>query len=131
MIPTVLNSSLLYFYSDPLPPLSPVFNGFLGALLLGGALMSLGIFLSSLTENQIVSAVLSFGLFIILWVVDWLAGAGTTMGNEILRYLSIMNHYEDFTKGVLDTSHIVFYLSLIFLGLFLTSVSLNSAKWRA
>lgn len=131
LVPTILKLCLLYFYSDPLPPLTPVLNGFLGALLLGGSLLSLGIFASSLTESQIVAGILSFGFFIILWVVDWMAGAGSTLGNEVLRYLSIMNHYEDFTKGVLDTSHVFFYLSLIFMGLFLTSVSLNSPKWRS
>jgi ABC-2 type transport system permease protein len=131
LVPTILKLCLLYFYSDPLPPLTPVLNGFLGALLLGGALLSLGIFASSLTESQIVAGILSFGFFIILWVVDWMAGASSTLGNEVLRYLSIMNHYEDFTKGVLDTSHVFFYLSLIFMGLFLTSVSLNSPKWRS
>ena len=60
-----------------------------------------------------------------------MAGTGSTLGNEVLRYLSIMNHYQDFTNGVLDTSHVFFYLSLIFMGLFLTSVSLNSPKWRS
>ncbi len=131
LVPAIFSMCLLYFYSDPLPPLSPVLNGFLGAFLLGGALLSLGIFVSSLTESQIVAGILSFGFFLILWVVDWMAGTGSTLGNEVLRYLSIMNHYEDFTQGVLDTSHVFFYLSLIFMGLFLTSVSLNSPKWRS
>ena len=131
LLPTILKSFLLYLYSEPRPPLGPIYTGFLGALLLGGALLTIGLFISSLTENQIVAATLCFGVFIILWVVDAVAGAGTTVGNEALRYLSIMNHYEDFTKGVLDSRHVVFYVSMIFLGLFLTSVSLNSAKWRA
>lgn len=131
LLPTILKSLLLVVYSEPSPPLSPIFNGFLGSLLLGGALLTIGLFISSLTENQIVAATLCFGVFIVLWVVDAIAGTATTLGNEVLRYLSIMNHYEDFTKGVLDTQHVVFYVSMIFLGLFLTSVSLNSAKWRA
>jgi ABC-2 type transport system permease protein len=131
LLPTILKSFLLYLYSEPKPPLGPIFTGFLGALLLGGALLTIGLFISSLTENQIVAATLCFGVFIILWVIDAVAGASTTVGNEVLRYLSIMNHYEDFTKGVLDSRHVVFYVSMIFLGLFLTSVSLNSAKWRA
>jgi ABC-2 type transport system permease protein len=99
-------------------------------LLLGGTLIAVGLFVSSLTENQIVAAALTFGIFIILWVLDAAAESATTVGNEILRYVSVLNHYEDFTKGILDTQHIVFYLSFIFLGLFLTSLSLESEKWR-
>jgi len=82
------------------------------------------------TENQIVAASSTFGVFIILWVVDATAGAGSTLMNEAIRYISVLNHYEDFTKGVLDSQHVIFYLSFIFLGLFLTSISLDSGKWR-
>jgi ABC-2 type transport system permease protein len=102
----------------------------LGAFLLGGALLAIGIFVSTLTENQIVAAASTFGVFIILWVIDASAGASTTILNETLRYLSVLNHYEDFTKGVFDTQHLVFYLSFMVLGLFLTSLSLDSGKWR-
>ena len=130
LVPTVLNSVLLYLYSDPKPSLSPFLAGYAGAFLLGGSLLALGSFISSLTENQIVAAVITFGIFIVLWVLDAAAGASTTLGNEALKYLSVLNHYEDFTRGVLDTQHLVFYLSLTFLGLFLTSVSLDSLKWR-
>lgn len=131
LVPTKLNVLLLYLFSDPPPPLSPLLVGYLGAFLLGGSLLAFGVFVSSLTENQIVAAVGTFGLFLILWVLDALAGASSTLVNETLRYLSVLNHYEDFTRGVLDTQHLVFYLSLVGLGLFLTSVSLDSVKWRS
>lgn len=130
LVPTILNSLLLYFYSDPAPPLAPIFNSYLGAFLLGGALLSVGVFVSSLTENQIVAAVVTFGIFLVLWVIDASAGTGTSLRDETLRYLSVLNHYEDFTRGILDTQHVFFYLSFIFLGLFLTSLSLDSVKWR-
>ena len=55
---------------------------------------------------------------------------GSGIVNQAVRYLSLMDHYDEFTTGVIDTQHVVFYLSFIFLGLFLTSVSLDSAKWR-
>ena len=130
LVPSILNSVLLYYLSDPTPPLSPMLMGYLGAFLLGGALLAMGVFVSSLTENQIISAVITFGAFLVLWVIDAAVGSATTLGNEVIRYLSVLNHYEDFTKGVLDSQHIVFYLSFIFLGLFLTSLSLDSVKWR-
>lgn len=130
LLPAVLNILLLFTYSEPRPSMTPYLVGLLGVLLLGGTLIAVGLFVSSLTENQIVAAALTFGIFIILWVLDAAAESTTTVGNEILRYLSVLNHYEDFTKGILDTQHIVFYLSFIFLGLFLTTLSLESEKWR-
>ncbi|MDA2930568.1 ABC transporter permease subunit [Acidobacteria bacterium AH-259-O06] len=130
LVPTIVNSILLYLLSEPAPRLVTMLVGYLGAFLLGGALLAVGVFISSLTENQIVAAVLTFGTFLILWVIDATAGTGSTITNETIRYLSILNHYEDFTKGVLDSQHVIFYLSFIFLGLFLTSVSLDSGKWR-
>lgn len=130
LLPAILNSLFLVSFSEPAPSASPYLVGLLGALLLGGALVAVGLFISSLTENQIVAAAGTFGVFIILWVLDASAGASTTAGNEIIRYLSVLNHYEDFTKGVLDTQHLVFYASFMVLGLFLTSLSLASDRWR-
>lgn len=130
LVPTLINTLLLSLYSEPRLAWTPVLAGYLGALLLGGALLSVGVFLSSLTENQIVAMVVTFGVFIILWVLDAAAEAGTSLLNEVVKYLSVLNHYDDFTKGTLDTQHVVFYLSFILLGIFLTSISLESAKWR-
>jgi ABC-2 type transport system permease protein len=130
LVPTVLNLILLYDYSDPKPPLAPILSGYVGAFLLGSSLLALGLFISSLTENQIVAAVLTWGVFIVLWVIDSIAGTGSTAANQVLGYLSVLNHYQDFSRGILDSQHVVFYLSAMFLGLFLTSVSLGSVKWR-
>lgn len=130
LLPVLLDGFLVYAFAQPTPPLGPILVGVLGALLLGGAFLALGLFMSSLTENQIIAAVGSFCLFIILLLVDASAGNTSSLLNEILRYLSILSHYDDFTRGILDTQHVVFYLSFIFLGLFLTSLSLDSVKWR-
>lgn len=130
LLPVLFNVLLLFTYSEPAPKIGAYLVGILGALLLGSALVAIGLFISSLTENQIVAAALTFGVFIVLWVLDAAAASATTTWNETLRYLSVLNHYEDFTKGVLDTQHLVFYLSFVILGLYLTSVSLESEKWR-
>lgn len=130
LTPTIVNTVLLYMFSEPAFPLVPILLGYVGVFLLGGALLAFGLFFSSMTENQIVSVAVTFGVFMILWVIDFAAGTSSTMLNELLRYLSILKHYEDFTKGILDSQHLVFYCSMIFLGLFLTSVSLNSVRWR-
>jgi ABC-2 type transport system permease protein len=99
-------------------------------VLLGGALISLGVFISTLTENQIVAASVTFGTFLILWVVDLSARSGGTFIQELVGYLSVLNHFEDFSKGVIDTSSVVVYASFIFLGLFLTHRSIESLRWR-
>lgn len=107
-----------------------VFSGYLGILLLGGAYIALGIFTSSLTENQLVAAVLSFGALLLIWVFSWSkAVAGPLLGG-FLTYISIITHLDSFTRGLIDTRDVIFYLSFIFFWLFLTLRFLNSRYWR-
>lgn len=130
LLPTMLYYGFVFAYSSPRMTFGPVLSGYLGLLLLGGALISLGIFISTLTENQIVAASITFGAFLILWVIDLSARGGGTVVQEIVSYLSILNHFEDFSKGVIDTASLVVYGSFIFLGLFLTYRSIESLRWR-
>ena len=112
------------------PDIGPILTGYLGLLLMGASFLSLGMLISSLTENQIVAATASFGVFLILWVLAWtsrMTGGGL---GEILAYISITEHLHDFAKGVIDTKDVVYYLSFIFLGVFLTLRSLESMRWR-
>jgi len=130
LLPTLVYHAFLYLYSSPKMALQPVLSGYLGLLLLGAALISLGIFISSLTESQMVAASVTFGVLLILWVIDLSAQAAGPMVQEILGYLSILNHFDDFSKGVVDSSSLVVYLSFVFLGLFLTYRSIESWRWR-
>src|SRR3970040_2391755 len=88
--------------------------------------ISVGLFASSLTENQIISAVISFGILLIFWII----GASSGDEGSILGYISIINHLDNFTKGVIELKDVVYYLSLIFFGLLLTHVTLESERWR-
>ena len=129
LLPTSLLMLFVYRYSDPRIAWKPVLSAYVGIFLLGMVLISIGIFISSLTENQIVAAVITFTIFILLWVIDFAAqGAGVL--SEIMRYMSVLTHYEDFSKGVIDTKSLIFYGSLTVLGLFLTSSSVESMRWR-
>ncbi len=112
------------------PAFWPIVMGYLGILLMGAALVALGNFISSLTENQIVAAVGTFGATMLLWVIGFAGDFTGKILGELFKYLSIVNHFEDFSKGVFDTGHFVYYLSLAFLMLFLTYQSIESAKWR-
>jgi ABC-2 type transport system permease protein len=125
---TWVETSLLYMYSDPAT--GPILTAYLGLLLYGLAVVSIGMFISTLTENQIVAAVISFGVVMVLWLVDVMASRADAGSKAVLTYLSILSHLEDFLKGVLDTSHIIFYVSLTLVGLFLTYRSLDSLRWR-
>jgi len=94
----------------------------------GLALLAIGMFISTLTENQIIAAILSFGVVLLLWLVD--AFARNAGSGSLLSRLSILQPLNDFVSGVISTAHIVFYLSLMLVGLFLTYRSLDSLRWR-
>jgi ABC-2 type transport system permease protein len=131
LLPTALQIAILYRASDPMPPWRLMFSGYIGLLLLGGALLALGQFLSSITENQIIASVVTFILFLLLWVLDAAVRGNTqTPAGKVLQYLSVLRHFDDFIRGIVDTSNLIFYLSLIALGLFLTLKSLDSMRWR-
>ena len=130
LLPTASFVVVIWLRTDPAPPLRIVFAGYLGVLLFGSCLLALGSFLSSLTENAIIAAALTYGAFLMLWVIDFGSrGAGTTVG-QVVEYLSVTNHFEDFTRGVIDTSGVVYYLSFIVLFLFLTVRSVDYMRWR-
>jgi ABC-2 type transport system permease protein len=130
LLPTALYQVILFLASEPRPPWRLILAGYLGMVLLGSVLLALGSFLSSLTENQIVAAVLTFGVFLLLWVIDVSARGSSSWLGEFLQYISILRHYDDFTRGVIDTSSLIFYASMIGLGLFLTHRSVDALRWR-
>jgi ABC-2 type transport system permease protein len=128
LLVTVLYIGILFVYGNP--EWRPLIAAYLGLLLMGGAFLSLGLLISSTTNNQIVAGIVSFVVFLLLWIIGWFAeSAGPTVG-DITRYLSITEHFDDFSKGIIDTKHVIYYLSLITFGLFLTSKSVDSERWR-
>jgi ABC-2 type transport system permease protein len=129
LLPTFIYLVFMFLHSEPMPPWRVMLAGYGGILLLGGSLMALGTFISSLTENQIIAAVLTFAAFLLIWVLDIGRNASGTVAS-VLTYLSVIRHYEDFTRGVIDTSGLIYYLSFIFLFVFLTVRSVDSMRWR-
>ena len=79
---------------------------------------------------QIIAAMATFGVFLMLWVIDWMGTFMGPNGQAVFQYLSITGHFEDFTRGVLDTKHLVYYTSFILFGLFLTMRSVETERWR-
>ena len=125
---TVIHMALLFSYGNP--EWRPVVTGYLGMLLMGGCFISVGLLISSLTKNQIVSGMVTFAVFLLLWVINWIAQSTGPTTQAILNYLSITDHFDDFTKGILDTKHLVYYFSVIAFGLFLTARSVDTERWK-
>ena len=110
--------------------LLPALSGILGLLLIGAAFIALGIFISALTESQIVAAVISFGVLLLFIVLPWMAqSAGPGMG-RIINELSIIGHFDSFAKGVLATGDLIYLINFCVLFFFLTLRVLESKQWR-
>jgi len=124
-----INIAVLYAFGRP--DLKPIVVGFLGLLLQGGCLLAIGTFISTLTKNQIIAGGATFAVCLMLWVLDWVSAYDQSAWAKIVSYLSVVTHFEPFSKGVVDTKDIIFYLSMIFFGLFLTTRSMESLRWRA
>ena len=127
---TVIHMLLLFSYANPKPEWTVPVIGYVGLLLMGGCFISVGLLISSLTKNQIVSGMVTFAVFLLLWVINWMADSAGPTGRSILSFLSITDHLDDFTRGIIDTKHVVYYLSVITFGLFLTAKSVDSERWR-
>jgi ABC-2 type transport system permease protein len=112
------------------PELGLVLSGYLGLFLLGAAFLAVGLLTSSLTENQMAAAVTCFVILLLLYALSWPAeAAGAALGN-VLRYLSVVEHFNEMTKGLVDSRGLVYFVSLVLLGLFLTHRAIESYRWR-
>jgi ABC-2 type transport system permease protein len=108
----------------------PLLTGFAGLLLLGATFLAVGLFISSLTENQIVAAIATFGVLLAFWIIGWSADSvGGTWG-KVLSHLSIIEHFDSFAKGVLDTRDVIYYVNFTILALFLALRSLEARRWK-
>jgi ABC-2 type transport system permease protein len=125
---TTIHIALLFVYGRP--ELRPILTAYLGLFLLGGCFISLGLLISSLTRNQIVAGMLTFAVFLLLWIITWVGSFSGPTVDQLTQYLSIIDHLEDFSKGVIDTKHLIYYVSFITFGLFLTAKSVDSERWR-
>jgi len=126
---TFLSMITLFVYGQP--DWRPVAVGYLGLLLQGGCLLAIGTFISTCTRNQIVAGVAGFSVCLLLWVLDWVSSFQDSATAKVVAYMSVLQHFDSFSKGVLDSKDIVYYLSAIFIGLFLTGRALESLRWRA
>jgi ABC-2 type transport system permease protein len=108
----------LSLYLGTSPDLGKLFSIYIGLLLLLGSFAAIGLYLSSLTRNQTIAAVSTFGVLLMLWIIDWI-GSSVSDGQSVLAWLSLLKHHQSMLEGVFDSSDIAYYLLLIggFLGL--------------
>ena len=125
---SLIHIAILFAYGQP--EWKPIATAYLGLLLMGGCFISVGLLISSLTSNQIIAGMATFGVFLLLWVVNWIGSFSGPTVDSVTRYLSIVDHFDDFAKGIIDTSHLIYYVSFISFGLFLTAKSVDSERWR-
>jgi ABC-2 type transport system permease protein len=126
---TALNFAFLFLYGKP--DWKPLLVGYLGLLLQGGLLLAIGTFISTLTRNQIIAGAATFGICLLLWVIEWVTGFESSTWATVLAYFSVITHFDSFARGVIDSKDLVFYLTGIFLGLFATARSMESLRWRS
>ena len=126
---TAVNFAFLFKYGHP--DWKPLLVGYFGVFLLAGALLAIGTFISSLTKNQIIAGAVTFGVCLLLYVFGWVSGYETAAWARVLSYMSVATHIESFEKGVIDSKDAIFYVTVIFLGLFFTARSMESVRWRS
>ena len=112
------------------PELGPIFSSLIGLFLLGVTFISIGVYASSLTDNQIIAAVVSFTTLLMLWIIEWMSNAFVGVMGQVLGAISLMKYYTDFTKGLLDTTNIIFYLTVTGLFIFMTIRQVEARRWR-
>jgi len=127
----LVNFGLLWYYATTPPEWKPVVTGVLALLLVGSCFIALGLFVSTLTRNQIVAGTLTFGLLLGIWILGWMDDPSAGPVAKAFAYLGLLTHLEDLMKGVIGLKDLVFYLSFIGFGLFLAHQSVESQRWRA
>ena len=126
---TLYFPALLFIFGTP--DVGPMATGYLGVLLQAAAFAAIGLAVSSMTQNQIVAAFLSFAILLLLWLSDSMSNfLGKPLG-DVMKYLSITNHFQDFSRGVIDSSHIIYFVSVAAAALFVAYLSLQTRRWRA
>ena len=126
---SMINVAMLFLWGKP--DLKPVLVAYLGLILQGACLLAIGTFISTTTKNQIVAGGVTFFVCLLLWLLSWFTAFDSGAFSQVVNYLSIVTHFENFSKGVLSIKDVVFYISMIFFALFITTRAMESLRWRA
>jgi ABC-2 type transport system permease protein len=125
---TIVYPVILWIFGNP--DKGPIITSYMGTLMLSSCYVAMGVLFSSMTENQIVAGALTFAAGLFFWLINWASQAAGPVASDILDYLSLIQHYNNFSQGIIETSDIFFYLSFIGISLFLSHRVLDSYRWR-
>jgi ABC-2 type transport system permease protein len=119
---------LLLVFATPDP--GPIYSGYLGLVLYGMSALAVGILTSTLTSNQIIAAVVGTGILVVLYATSFIGDVVTGVWATIFNQLGFTSHFNDFDRGIVDSTHIVYFITVIALFLFLSIRALESRRWR-
>lgn len=113
------------------PDYGPILTGYLGFVLIGAAYLAVGVFGSSLTQNQIIAFFVGLVILLLLWIADAASGVfGPGALSDALTYIALPRHFNDLFRGVVDTTDIVYAFSVVAIFLFLATQVLQTKRWR-
>jgi len=127
LLPTLVYVVVLTVLGSP--DLGVVTTGYIGLLLLGGAYIAIGLFASSVTENQIVAFIFAFLVVLVLFLIDKVLMYVPEFAASTLEFLSTDYHFSNIARGVVDTRDLIYFFSLTGFSLYLATVSLQRRKW--
>ncbi|MDD3001488.1 MAG: ABC transporter permease [Candidatus Riflebacteria bacterium] len=130
LIALTLQYPLFMWHYAPDLDWGPIISGYIGLLLLGAAFISVGVFASTLTENQIIAAMISFGSLVLFWILGWAKHAFENAFGQMISNLSVFDRYAEFLRGILDSGNVVFFAVFTLTWLFLATRALESDRWR-
>jgi ABC-2 type transport system permease protein len=125
---TVLYPVMLAIYSNPEP--GPIITSYIGLFLMGTSFIAMGVFFSSITSSQIVAGAATFVVSLFFLVIGWAAPFSGPTLSKVIAQLSILEHFDGFSKGIIDVRDVTYYVFLSVFFLFLTLRSLESTHWR-
>lgn len=130
LIPTLVYLLMLAIYGRP--DYATIFSGYLGVVLVGALFMAIGLFCSSLTRSQIISAITAVSILFLITILPWWIGSSTSVVGFWRGVIQqgVFNRYVDFSKGVIDTGNLVFFIAVTCIFLFLTVKMLESRRWK-
>lgn len=130
ILPLLIYEAIVLSAANPPAQPTVMFLGHFGLILMAAAILSLGMFISSLTDSTVLAAILTFALILFLWVVDLIASSLAGPVGDALKHFSLIRNFTNLTQGIFDTSSIVVFLTYIVLGLFLTAQSIDAFRFQ-
>lgn len=128
ILPVLIYEVIAFSAAEPAFPVGVPILAHLGLMLLVTSLLSWGMFISSLTNSSILAAIMTFGLVLLVWLVELIANGFNGSMREFLLHISLIESYSNLVEGVANVSDFILFFSYIFLGIFLTAQSINSLR---